>query len=56
MNFPKFWAKGTHQQFTCWQWSDSSLAEAASLAQEGARRLAEGFAAGDKLRRGYGYV
>jgi hypothetical protein len=28
MNFPKFWAKGTHQQLTCWRWSDSSLAEA----------------------------
>jgi hypothetical protein len=55
MNFPKFWAKGTHQQFTCWRWSDSSLAEAAALAQEGARRLAERFVAGDKLRRGYGY-
>lgn len=55
MNFPKFWAKGTHRQFTCWRWSDSSLAEAASLAQEGARRLAERFAAGDKLRHGYGY-
>ena len=55
MNFPKFWAKGTHQQFTCWRWSDSSLAEAAALAQEGARRLAERFAAGDKLRHGYGY-
>jgi hypothetical protein len=55
MNFPKFWAKGTHQQFTCWRWSDSSLAEAASLAQEGARRLAERFAAGDKLKHGYGY-
>jgi hypothetical protein len=55
MNFPKFWAKGTHQQFTCWRWSDSSLAEAASLAQEAARRLAERFAAGDELRHGYGY-
>lgn len=55
MNFPKFWAKGTHQQFTCWRWSDSSLAEAASLAQEAARRIAERFAAGDKLRHGYGY-
>ncbi|HEV7923838.1 MAG TPA: hypothetical protein VGR14_00675 [Verrucomicrobiae bacterium] len=55
MNFPKFWAKGTQQQFTCWRWSDSSLAEAASLAQEAARRLAERFAAGDKLQHGYGY-
>ncbi len=55
MNFPKFWAKGTHQGFTCWRWSDSSLAEAAALAQEAARRIAERFASGDKLRRGYGY-
>ncbi len=55
MNFPKFWAKGTHQQFTCWRWSDSSLAEAAAQAQEAARRLAERFAAGEKLRHGYGY-
>lgn len=55
MNFPKFWAKGTHQGFICWRWSDSSLAEAAALAQESARRLAERFAAGDKLGHGYGY-
>ncbi len=55
MNFPKFWAKGTHQGFVCWRWSDSSLAEAASLAQTAARRIAERFAAGDKLRPGYGY-
>jgi len=55
MNFPKFWAKGTHQGFTCWRWSDSNLAEAAARAQEAARRIAERFAAGDKLRRGYGY-
>jgi hypothetical protein len=55
MNFAKFWAKGTHQGFTCWRWSDSSLAEAASLAQEAARRLAARFAAGEKPGRGYGY-
>jgi len=55
MNFPKFWAKGTHQQFSCWRWSDSSLDEAAALAQEAAHRLAERFAAGAKLRHGYGY-
>lgn len=55
MNFPKFWAKGTHQGFTCWRWSDSTLGEAAALAQDAARRIAERFAAGDKLQRGYGY-
>jgi hypothetical protein len=55
MNFPKFWAKGTHNGFSCWRWSDSSLAEAASLAQEAARRLADRFKAGEKLRPGYGY-
>jgi hypothetical protein len=55
MKFAKFWANGTHQQFICWRWSDSSLAEAAALAQEGARRIAERFAAGEKLRHGYGY-
>jgi len=55
MNFPKFWAKGRHQDFTCWRWSDSSVAEAAALAQEAARRIAERFKAGDKLRQSYGY-
>jgi hypothetical protein len=37
MNFPKFWVKGAHTEFTCWRWSDSSGAEAAALAQEAAR-------------------
>jgi hypothetical protein len=56
MNFPRSWAKGSHGQFVCWRWLDSSLAEAAALAQEGARKVAEGFAAGGRLERRYGYA
>ncbi|MBP8260660.1 MAG: hypothetical protein KA118_13485, partial [Verrucomicrobia bacterium] len=48
-------AKGTHQGFACWRWSSSSLNEAATLAQEAARRIAERFHARENLQRGYGY-
>jgi hypothetical protein len=56
MNFPKFWAKGSHRSFTVWRWSDSSLAEAASLAQQAARKVAERFASSHRPERGYGYT
>lgn len=56
MNFPKYWAKGVHGEFACWRWSDSSVAEATELAREAVRRLAERFASGERLERGYGYA
>jgi len=40
MNFPKFWANGSHNGFNCWRWSNTSMAEAQSLAGEAARKLA----------------
>jgi hypothetical protein len=46
MNFPKFWAKGTVDGFSCWRWSFQSLAEAQSLAEQAARQLAERFRRG----------
>ena len=55
MHFPKFWAKAEHRGFSCWRWSDLSLADATALAHEGALRLAERFRAGEKLQHGYGY-
>jgi hypothetical protein len=57
MNFPEFWAKGVCQDFSCWRWSGTSLAEAQALATTAAEKLAELFKAG-KLRgqsHGYGY-
>jgi hypothetical protein len=56
MNFPRFWAKGTHQSFTCWRWSDSSAAEAEQLAREAARKLAERFARGITPQDRYAYA
>jgi len=56
MNFPPFWAKGSHKGFWCWRWSAHSLGEAQSLAQDAARKLAERFAAGDTFRNRYPYA
>ena len=66
MNFPRFWAKGTARQlnsrgkpvtFSTWRWSDNSLSEAQSLADQAARRIAERFVKDGKLpSRGYGYL
>lgn len=46
MNIPKFWAKGTFEDFSCWRWSFQSLAEAQSSAEQAARQLAERFRRG----------
>ena len=56
MNFPKFWAKGTHQGFIAWRWSDLNLAEAETLAKEAARRVAERFARDELHRQRYAYA
>jgi hypothetical protein len=55
MNFPKFWARGTVGDFSCWRWSFQSLAEAQSLAEQAARQLAERFRSGVRPPKGCGY-
>lgn len=47
MNFPKFWALGNFQGYSCWRWSFQSLADAQASANEAARKLAGRFRAGD---------
>lgn len=55
MNFPQFWARGASQGFSCWRWSDKSVAEAQSLADEAARQLADRFAHEDFPPKHGGY-
>lgn len=55
MNFPPYWAKGSCQGFACWRWSHRSVADAQSLADDAARKLADRFKAGDMPEHGYGY-
>jgi hypothetical protein len=55
MNFPQFWARGNSKGFSCWRWSDKSVAEAQSLADAAARQLADRFAHGDFPPKGGGY-
>lgn len=55
MNFPQFWAKGDVKNFSCWRWSNNSLAEAQELARAAAEKLAEKFTAGRPPRGRYGY-
>lgn len=56
MNFPKFWAKGSHEGLTCWRWSDAALVEAEVLAREAARQLGEQFAARGRPQSRYAYA
>ncbi len=54
MNFPPFWARGASGDFSCWRWSNQSLADAQSLAIQAAQQLAERFRHGDiPQHRGY---
>src|SRR5262245_21083708 len=55
VNFPRFWAKGSHDGFECWRWSELSLAQAEALANQAAQKLADRFRAGDIARHGYAY-
>jgi hypothetical protein len=55
MNFSKFWARGECEGQLSWRWSDRSLAEAQSLADEAARRLADRIRHGDMPQRHPGY-
>jgi hypothetical protein len=65
MNFPRFWAKGRHEStqarrrpvaFECWRWSDTSLADAQTLAQAAARKVTEAFAQTGRLPHRYAYA
>ena len=47
MNFPQYWARGRIGGFFAWRWSSVSQAEAQTLADEAARRLAERFRVGN---------
>jgi hypothetical protein len=56
MNFPPFWAKAGHGEFSCWRWSHRSLAEAQSLAADAARQLAARFAGSRHELSRYAYA
>ena len=43
MNFPPYWARGEYDGFLTWRWSSQSLAEAQSLADDAAQKIAERF-------------
>jgi hypothetical protein len=55
MNFPPFWARGVSGNFFCWRWSSNSAAEAQSLADQDAQKLAERFRRGDFPPKHGGY-
>lgn len=55
MNFPQFWARGGSGDFLAWGWSFQSVAEAQSLADQAAQRLADRFRAGDRPPKHAGY-
>lgn len=55
MHFPKYWSKGTEDNYTCWRWSDVSLADAAQLAQVAVRELARLMSAGIPPKNTYAY-
>jgi len=46
MNFPQFWAQGKSGDFIVWRWSNQSLAEAQSLANQAVQQLADRFRGG----------
>ena len=55
MNFPRFWARGTSGDFSCWRWSATSQAEAQTKADQAARQLADRFTAGGPPPKHVGY-
>jgi hypothetical protein len=63
MKIPKYWARGTYNTqdrngqpaaFSCWHWSDHSLADAQGKAVQRAQRMATSFLAGQRPNR-YAY-
>lgn len=55
MDFPRFWARGEREGQISWRWSDRSLAEAQTLAEEAAQRIADRIRHGDIPQRHQGY-
>lgn len=60
MRIPKYWARGVYMladkrgkktEFSCWRWSDSSVAEAKQLADSKAKDIALTFQGGQQLDR-----
>ena len=55
MDFPQYWARGKNGSFYCWRWSSHSIADAQSLANLAAQKLADRFLAGDHPPQHGGY-
>ena len=55
MYFPKFWARAEQEGQISWRWSDSSAAQAQTLAQEAAQQMADRIRHGDIPQRHHGY-
>jgi len=64
MHFPRYWAKGTHEQpgpegkpvrFACWRSSDESVDDARARAMAAARKLVEAFLRGAPRPDPYAY-
>lgn len=60
MKIPKYWAKGVYvsqdlqgraARFSCWHWSDNSVADAAGRADQRARQMATTYLNGQRLNR-----
>jgi hypothetical protein len=55
MHFPRHWARGEHDGFRAWKWSDVSPEDAAARAQAAARALAERVATDEPKRPNHDY-
>jgi len=55
MNFPPFWAKGECKRFSCWGWSNNSLAEAQAAGRANAQRAMSRSEANEMVKHHYGY-
>ena len=55
MNFAPFWARGECEGQISWRWSFRSLAEAQTLADQAAQKIADRIRAGDIPQRQHGY-
>ena len=55
MYFPKFWARAECEGQISWRWSDRSFADAQTLAEEAAQRMADRIRHGDIPQRHQGY-
>ena len=55
MHFPRYWALGTSGEYSCWQWSDSSVADAKARADVSAAKLAAARATAVDRRARYEY-